>query len=204
MKRLLTGAAVLGFSLLASARVSAQAASEMANKSPVQFGVLGGVTFPVSDYKSVFKTGWNAGAFVNFGVANWPVGIRIDGQWNQFGVKDQAGVSFSGVHFRDIHGTADAVINVGSGQAAKFYLLAGVGVYNLNTTGSNSDVDFSNSSSQTKFGLNGGAGLKFNVGSLSPFVEARYHYVFLNGNDLTNNSSNPKLQMIPISVGLSF
>jgi opacity protein-like surface antigen len=197
MKRVLT-AAVIGFTVLASAKVSAQETSEMANKSPIQFGVLGGASFPLSDAKNVLNTGWNAGAFLNFGIANWPFGIRVDGQWNQFNYKGTGG----DLRFRDIHGTADAVFNVGSGKAAKFYLLAGVGVYNLKTTGNSSDVDLSDSNSQTKFGLNGGAGLKFNVGSLSPFVEARYHYVFTGNDGNTDNSS--KFQMIPVSVGLSF
>ncbi len=198
MKRVLTTAAVLGFTVLASARVSAQATSDMANKSPIQFGVLGGASFPISDANNFLKTGWNAGAFLNFGVANWPIGIRVDGQWNQFAYKGTSG----NLKLRDIHGTADAVFNVGSGKAAKFYLLAGVGVYNLKTTGNSSDVNLSDPYSVTKFGLNGGAGLKFNVGSLSPFVEARYHYIFTGNNGNTDNSS--KFQMIPVSVGLSF
>ncbi|MDB4877287.1 MAG: hypothetical protein JWM41_3733, partial [Gemmatimonadetes bacterium] len=37
MKRFLTGAAVLGFTVLASANVAAQETSEMANTSPIQF-----------------------------------------------------------------------------------------------------------------------------------------------------------------------
>jgi opacity protein-like surface antigen len=171
----------------------------MANTSPIQFGVLGGVSLPTSGFKDIVKTGWHAGALVNFGFANSPVGLRIDGQWHQFNVK-----GLSGVHLRDLHGTADAVFNVGTGQAAKFYLLAGAGVYNFKTTGTFDGVDYSSAGSSTKFGLNGGAGIKFNVGSLSPFVEARYHYVFLKGSDISNNASNPKFQMIPISVGLTF
>ncbi|MEO8879187.1 MAG: hypothetical protein ABI446_02205 [Gemmatimonadaceae bacterium] len=196
MKRVLTTAAVLGFTVLASAKVSAQEMSEMANKSPIQFGVLGGASFPMGSAKDVLKTGWNAGAFLNFGVANWPFGIRVDGQWNQFNFKSS---DLNGVHFRDIHGTADAVFNVGSGKAAKFYLLGGVGVYNLNLTGNSVS-----SNSVTKFGLNGGAGFKFNVGSLSPFVEARYHYVFSGSGFSDSNGNNAKFQMIPVSIGLSF
>ena len=196
MKRVLTTAAVLGITLLGSANVSAQETSEMANKSPVQFGVLGGVSFPISTASNLLKTGWNAGAFLNFGIANWPFGIRVDGQWNQFNFKS---TQLNGVHFRDIHGTADAVFNVGSGKAVKFYLLGGVGVYNLNATGNNVS-----SNSVTKFGLNGGAGFKFNVGSLSPFVEARYHYVFSGDGFSDGNGNNAKFQMIPVSVGISF
>ncbi|MEP7065025.1 MAG: outer membrane beta-barrel protein [Gemmatimonadota bacterium] len=198
MMRILSGAAVLGFTVLASANVAAQETSEMANKTPVQFGVLGGVSFPTSGFKDLVKTGWHAGALVNLGFANLPVGLRIDGQWHQFGLKPEVfGSAASGEHLRDLHGTADAVFNVGSGKAVKFYLLGGVGVYNFKTSGTGA-------SSATKFGLNGGGGFKFNVGSLSPFVEARYHYVFLKGNDFSNNSSNPKFQMVPISVGLTF
>lgn len=200
MKRILTGAAVLGFTILASATAAAQDnTSEVGAKSPIQFGILGGVSIPTSGFKDIVNTGWHAGALVNFGFANSPVGLRIDGQWHQFGVK-----GLSGVHLRDLHGTADAVFNVGSSPDVKFYLLAGAGVYNFKTTGTFDGTDFSSAGSSTKFGLNGGAGVKFNVGSLSPFVEARYHYVFLNGSDIQNNSSNPKFQMIPISVGLTF
>ena len=193
MKRILTGAVALGFTALASSSASAQ----MANKSPIQFGVFGGVNFPVSDYQDLLKTGWNAGALLNFGFANSPVGLRIDGTWNQFNLKD-----FDGPHFRVLDATADAVFNFGATRIAKFYLIGGAGIYNFKIT-SNNDEDLSNSS-PTKFGLNGGAGIKFNVGSLSPFVEARYHYVFLNGNNFDNNGNNPKFQMIPISVGLTF
>jgi opacity protein-like surface antigen len=199
MKRILTGAAVLGFTVLASAGVAAQETSEMANKSPIQFGILGGVSLPTSGFSDIVNTGWHAGALVNFGFANSPVGLRVDGQWHQFGVK-----GLSGVHLRDLHGTADAIFNVGSGKDVKFYVLAGVGAYNFKTSGTFDGVDYSAAGSETKFGLNGGAGFKFNVGSLSPFVEARYHYVFLKGSDFSNNGNNPKFQMLPISVGLMF
>ncbi|MBK5187053.1 MAG: outer membrane beta-barrel protein [Gemmatimonadaceae bacterium] len=158
-------------------------------RSPVQFGVMGGVNFPVGNASNGSNTGWNAGALLNFGFVNSPVGLRIDGTWNQFNVKD-----VSGVHLRVLDATADAVFNVGTQSPSQFYVLGGGGVYNFKNTGSNNNFDFS-SGSTTKFGLNAGAGVKFKLGSLAPFVEARYHYVF---------SSGSKFQMIPISVGLTF
>lgn len=195
MRRIATGAAVLGFAVIASSGASAQ----MATKSPIQFGVMGGVTLPVSDFKNVIKTGWNAGALVNFGFADSPVSLRVDGSFNQFNFKN-----FSGPHYRVIDGTADVVFNFGSTSPAKLYLIGGAGVYNLKITSPGQDLSEFNTNSVTKFGLNGGVGLKFALASLTPFIEARYHYVFLKGSDFENNGGNPKLQMIPISVGLTF
>lgn len=193
MKRILTGAAVLGFAVLASGRVAAQSASS----SPIQFGVMGGATFPTGDFNNFVKTGWNAGALLNFGFQNSPVALRVDGSWNQMNYKD-----FNNVKLRLIDATADVVFNVGTKSPAQFYLIGGAGVYNFKNTGSNDNFDFS-SGSQTKFGLNGGAGIKFK-GSLSPFVEARYHYVFSGSSFNNGNGQDEKFQMIPLSVGITF
>jgi hypothetical protein len=193
MKRILTGAAVLGFAVLASGRVAAQSASS----SPIQFGVMGGATFPTGDFNNFVKTGWNAGALLNFGFQNSPVALRVDGSWNQMNYKD-----FNNVKLRLIDATADLVFNVGTKSPAQFYLIGGAGVYNFKNTGSNDNFDFS-SGSQTKFGLNGGAGIKFK-GSLSPFVEARYHYVFSGSSFNNGNGQDEKFQMIPLSVGITF
>lgn len=196
MKRILTGAAILGITVFAS---GAAAAQEQVSRSPIQFGVMGGVSLPTSDFKNLLKTGWNAGALLNFGFSNSPVALRVDGSWNQFNYKSAL---FDGVHARVIDGTADAVFSFGSKSPAQFYILGGAGVYNFKSTGSNNNFDFSSGSS-TKFGLNGGVGVKFTAGPVAPFVEARYHYVF-SGDSFNNNGNNPKFQMIPISVGLTF
>ena len=196
MKRILTGAAVVGFTLLASGKIAAQDAS--GPRSPVQFGVMGGASFPVGDFSNDVNTGWNAGALLNFGMVNWPFGIRVDGSWNQFPQKGT-----SNAHLRLIDATADAVFNFGTKSPAQFYALGGVGVYNFKITGNYNNLDFS-SGSTTKFGLNAGVGVKFKLGPLAPFVEARYHYVF-SGDYLANTSGGTsKFQMIPISVGLTF
>ena len=196
MKRILTGAAVLGFSLLASGAVAAQ---DAVSRSPVQFGVMGGVTFPIgSNLTNVVKTGWNAGALLNFGFVNSPVGLRVDGSWNQFPQK-----ATGDDHLRLIDATADAVFNFGTKSPAQFYVLGGLGIYNFKITGPSNNLDFS-SGSTTKFGLNGGVGVKFKAGPVAPFVEARYHYVF-SGDFLSNAGGGvSKFQMIPISVGLTF
>jgi hypothetical protein len=195
MKRILTGAAVLGFAVLSSTRATAQTITH----SPIQFGVMGGASFPTGSFNNNLNVGWNAGALLNFGFVNSPVGLRVDGVWNQFHFKN---VSDS-PRFRVLDATADAVFNFSTSSPAQFYLIGGVGVYNFKITDDNHDFDFS-SNSTTKFGLNGGLGLKFKAGAFAPFVEARYHYVF-SGSAFTNTTEDsPKFQMIPISVGLTF
>jgi opacity protein-like surface antigen len=193
MKRTIISVAILGLTAITSSSALAQAA---APSRPVQFGVMGGVSIPVSDFSDGAKTGWNAGALLNFGMANSPLGFRVDGQWHEFKAKGDIGAKF-----RVIDGTADVVFNFGGVSPLKVYLIGGGGVYNFHTSFDDSSLS---SDSETKFGLNGGAGVKFQLGSLATFVEGRYHYVFLHGSDFENNSSNPKLQMIPISVGITF
>lgn len=196
MKRILTGIAALGLATLASTGVSAQTVS----RSPIQFGVMGGATIPTGDFDNVIKTGWNAGALLNFGFSNSPVGLRVDGSWNQM---DYKCTGCDGVKLRLIDATTDAVFSFGSKSPAQFYLLGGIGVYNFKNTGDNNNFDFSTGST-TKFGLNGGVGVKFTSGPVAPFVEARYHYVFSGDNLNNGNGQSAKFQMIPISVGLTF
>jgi hypothetical protein len=196
MKRILTGVAALGFATLASTGVSAQTVS----RSPIQFGLMGGATIPMGDVDNFVKTGWNAGALLNFGFANSPVNLRVDGSWNQM---DYKCTDCGGEKLRLIDGTADAVFSFGSKSPAQFYILGGLGVYNFKPTGNNNNLDFS-SGSTTKIGLNGGVGVKFTAGPIAPFVEARYHYVFSGDNLSNGNGQSAKFQMIPISVGLTF
>jgi hypothetical protein len=197
MKRILTGAAVLGFVVLASGSAAAQ---EQVSRSPIQFGVMGGVSLPTGDFNDLVKTGWNAGALLNFGFSNSPVALRVDGSWNQFNFKD---VPTGSPHWRVLDATADAVFTLPSKSPAQFYILGGAGVYNFKVTGDDNNFDFS-SGSTTKFGLNGGVGVKFTAGPVAPFVEARYHYVFSGDSFNNTNGNNPKFQMVPISVGLTF
>jgi opacity protein-like surface antigen len=56
-------------------------------------------------------------------------------------------------------------------------------------------VTESGSDSETKFGLNGGAGIEFGLSGLATFVEARFHSVF---------TEDSKTNFVPISFGIKF
>ncbi|HEX6533090.1 MAG TPA: outer membrane beta-barrel protein [Gemmatimonadaceae bacterium] len=162
--------------------------------SPVRFGIAGGATVPIGDLKDASKTGWHAGALVDIGLPLVPIGFRVDGMWNQLGKKTFA--DGTEIKNRVIYGTADALYTFGSMLPTKFYLIGGIGVYNLKGEVNNSPVLGTDvSDTQTKFGVNAGAGLRFQLTGFSTFIEARWHDIFTSGSST---------QMIPISVGLTF
>jgi opacity protein-like surface antigen len=200
MKRSAITAAVLGLILSAAAApVSAQAIVS----SPIRFGIMGGATVPLSDFSDNAKTGWNAGILMNIGVPLVPVSFRVDGQWQQLTGKDfDAGKGFiTHDDFRIIDGTANVVYTFGAALPTKFYLIGGLGAYNVRVK----NDDLNASASSTKFGLNAGVGFKFQLTGFATFIEARYHNV-IHGTAVGDiNGDNAKsLQFVPISVGITF
>jgi opacity protein-like surface antigen len=119
---------------------------------------------------------------------NWPVGVQVDGNYSLF--KDDTPFD---VKFQVIYGTANIVYKFKTSEETHFrpYLIGGGGVYNFKLEGD----DISGSDSQTKFGINAGAGFDFKAGSAGLFVEGRFHDIFTSGSNT---------QFIPITVGVRF
>jgi opacity protein-like surface antigen len=127
----------------------------------------------------------------------WPVGIQVDGQYQQFPL-DEDVFGAGSLKDRLILGTANVVYKFKTSETSTFrpYLIGGGGVYNVKTTGSSdigTVVDTENS--ETKFGINAGAGFDFKAGSAGLFIEGRFHDVFTDGNDV---------QFVPVTIGLRF
>lgn len=173
---------VLGAVLLASVGAAPAVAQG------AKFSVGGGLTLPLGDLGDGTSTGFHGMAGVGFQPANFPVGIQIDGMYNRLGLDDDVDGSF-----RIIQGTANAVYRFQTSEDTKIrpYIIGGVGLYNGKVSGDDIPDEFEES--ETDFGINGGAGFDFVAGSLSLFVEGRFHNVFTEG-----NSSN----FIPITVGV--
>jgi hypothetical protein len=164
-----------------------QAASVQA-QTPVRFGLSGGVSIPSGSTSDVLKTGWNGTALVQFFPASSPVGFQVDGSYNRMSFDDSQPVSG---HRQVIDGTANVVYEFKTSADSRFrpYLIGGGGVYNLK------DKSDLGSPSDTKFGINGGAGFNFGTARTSFFVEGRFHNVFVPGSDF---------HFIPINVGVRF
>lgn len=153
---------------------------------PVEFGVGGGLSVPTGTTSNGLKTGWHGLALVQFKPASSPVGFRIDGSYNQLGFDGGGGKE------EVIAGTANAVYELATSAESRFhpYLIGGGGIYNVK-----SKPDFGVSLSDTKFGVNVGAGFNFKSSGIGFFVEGRFHDILLSG---------PDFHYIPITAGIRF
>jgi len=159
----------------------------------VRFGLGGGLTAPLSDYKNVDKVGWHATLNANFAIPMSPVGIRVDGLYGQTSHKDFGTTPITG-NTKLIGGIANLVYKIPvPAPIVKPYLLAGGGVYHLKieATGPGGTVD----TSETKFTWNFGGGATFGAGPASFFAEIRY---------VSIQESGGSTKFVPITVGVMF
>ena len=181
MRPSLFAAALAGVALV-SAPIQARAQMSSVVK-PVQFGVALGGAIPMSDLSNVVNTGFNGTLTVGFNPAMIPLGIRVDGAYNQFAFKGGG----ANTHFTSV--TGNLLFKVPS-QSINPYLIGGAGLYNsvvADNTG--------NSVSENDFGWNLGAGISMPLSGFDTFLEARYNQVQVNGGSL---------KFIPITFGIMF
>jgi hypothetical protein len=156
-------------------------------------GLGGGVTIPVGRLADAQNTGYNAIVSLALGSAELPIGVRIDGIYNQFpgnaGTSGQA-ASGSGAKFR-VSGLLGNLIFAFPGTTVKTYAVVGGGLYNTK-------VDLAGSKAENHPGLNGGAGFTFGVGPLASFIEARYHFV------RRAPANGGVIHFVPITLGILF
>jgi hypothetical protein len=150
--------------------------------SQAQLSVSGGIAAPVSDLSDVAELGYNVNAGLNFGGTRLPIGARLEGSLNGFNLKD------FNEDVRILNATANAIVNLGQ-QAGSPYLIGGLGIYNSK---------FGNADSENAIGVNLGGGLRFPLGTLNTFFEARYHAM------LGDRGDGANLQYVPITFGILF
>src|SRR5918992_4552944 len=161
-----------------------------------EFSLGGGVGVPLGDFDDAAKLGWHGLAAVSFVPNGWPVGIQIDGSYQQFSLDDERFPGFSGLKHRFIQGTGNVVFKFKSSEESTFrpYILGGLGVYNTKTTADDDPGDVLGGGT-TDFGLNAGAGFDFKAGGARLFIEGRFHNVFTGG-------AGGDLKYIPITLGI--
>jgi len=171
--------------VLAAGALLASPAAARAQSSSIL--VSGGLSVPMSDLSDFSNSGYNLNLGFAFGAPLIPVGARIEGGFSSFDAKG------GGATTRIASATANAVLNLGPTGAAP-YLIGGLGIYNRRFS---SDA-LNASDSKTSAGVNIGGGIRFPLGGLTTFLEARYHVMLGNQDEATN------LQFIPISFGVQF
>ena len=181
-------AAPLAGVTLASSTLAAQAAP--ASSRPT-FGISGGIALPLGDFGDGFNSGYDIAAHVGFRPSGQAFGVRAEGAFNRFGAK---GGGSADVHANIFGVTGNLIIGTpATPGSVRPYFIGGAGIYNVKAEAkvANSTV----SSSDTKFGLNVGAGLDLPLSGIAAFAEARYHIVFTDGGNTA---------FVPIVVGVRF
>jgi opacity protein-like surface antigen len=184
MKSSIRGA-VLGLAVLFGAQV--------AHAQALGFGLGGGVVIPTGTLSDGNSTGYSGSALVRVQPPMSPVGFQVDASYTRFGLDGIDG------HSRMLSGTANAVFAFPGASMAKPYLIGGLGLYNGKTT-----IDgVGSSDSQTKFGLNAGAGFDFGIGKAKLYAEGRFHAIMKGVTDPASGDEKAAY-MIPLTVGVRF
>ncbi len=192
---------------------------------PFRFHIDGGGTITQRATENYLDNGWNAGAgFTWFPTSHLPMGIRIDGTYNDFTARrallDRAAATYqtrvdSG-NQRMWGGDVDLEFDLPLSPYVRAYLLAGGGWYRQQTTYRQTNYQagyicywfgcgpgyygvtgiVSRNTTEWHFARNAGLGFEFSMGPwTSFFVEARY---------MRLDPANAKSDFLPIRAGLRF
>ena len=170
------------FALASALALAATASTAVAQARP-QLSVGGGVTLPTGDLGEGADAGWHGQVSLGYRPPLFPLGFRIDGNYNDVGG--------SAADFRAISVTGNVVLEA-PGIAVRPYLIGGAGLYNTKV---------GSLEGRNNLGLNGGAGLRFRLMDFDAFVEGRYHAAL---NALGADDDERAAQYIPITFGISF
>lgn len=173
----------LALAAVAAVAVFGSTSSAQSSKA-ISVGISGGASIPVGDFSDVYKTGYNGTVSLMFNSVGTPLGIRVDGMFNQFSDKDDLAIPRP--DYRIIGGSVNLVYAL-PGTGVRPYLIGGAGFY-----GQKPDV--SGAESTNDFGLNGGIGASFPLSGFNTFIEARLHHIM----------SDVATQLIPVTFGISF
>ncbi len=161
-------------------------ASRPAMAQGVRYGVSAGLLMPVSDYNTLDKMGWVAGAGATYWLPG-NVGIRGDLSYSSTAHKGTGATGSTKL----IGGMASVVYALMPASApARLMITGGIGYYS---------IDFGGGiAKQSKLGFGGGAAVAFKMGTGSTrlVVGTRYTSVSTDGTS--------RLNFLPITVGLTF
>ena len=207
----------------AAAAAAAAAIPAALSRRGFYFGLAAGASMPNGDYGDPYDNGWNV--TVPFGwqkaASRW--GVRGDIAYDSHGgnsltsntvppiVQDPApappialGSSMNFDNGSIWSGNLDLTVDLaqwGANKLSSLYLIGGGGVhyfekpqFNFTPVGGATTTS-SEGDSQTKFGLNGGAGLAFGVGRGAHFLESRFFTAYTE----TKNAN-----WVPIIVGFKW
>ncbi|HUQ48914.1 MAG TPA: outer membrane beta-barrel protein [Gemmatimonadaceae bacterium] len=195
--------------VVAASLVAAAAASGQSNiPRPFAIGVYGGGSMPIGDFKNRADIGYHAGVFGSTALSG-PLSVRLDGAYSKFNKEIAFGDTVITALTKVFHTTLDVEYSLGTqtemaaGGGALPYISGGAGFYRFRYDdscagpGSACSAFVVSSGSETRWGLNAGAGASFFLSGFTPFVDIRYHTT-------SPKAGGFRFNMVLASFGLKF
>jgi hypothetical protein len=170
-------------------------------------GLAAGPAIPVGRSSDLYQQGYGVSVPLGWD-GSGPLGVRADLGFSRLGGRT-LGTGTTAFTFADQDiwsGMVDAKLRLpfgGAGAPVSVYLLGGGGAHHFRefrdparfVSSGTTSPGARAASSVTELGLNGGAGLAFNVAGANLFLESRYVTVFTEQN---------RTNMLPIVLGVTF
>lgn len=177
---------------------------------PVTVGIAVGATMPISDFANDTKTGYHGAGYLQYEPAGGIWGVRGEASYHRSDFTDEALGDIGADPDDDITnsithvGVAAVLLGRGRDRTVTPYALGGLGYYRVTVSASGGSI--SSSVSESGFGFNGGAGLRFGR-AVGFFIEARYHQFSITAEDEDDplaTEVKSTFRMIPVSIGVRF
>jgi opacity protein-like surface antigen len=191
--------------------VAAQMRMTQGSGRPISFAFGGGASVPIGSYKDALKTGWNGQGSIIFNFAGFPLALRADLNYNSFTFKkdlpfspgDGAGTitTSDDITQQILGGLANITIPFRIGPISP-YVTAGLAGFNVKTKVGDA-IPGAEDQSDTKFAVNGGAGLSLKLLGASAFIEAKLNNVYTDKKFISNTELE-SLQFVPVTFGFVF
>ena len=200
--------------LAASSDVAAQFRTNQASGSsrPISFAFGGGASVPIGSYKDALKAGWNGQGSLIFNFAGLPLAFRADLNYNKFTFKENLTFSPGGtggtfdtsgdISQQVLGGLANITIPLVGVGPIRPYVTAGLAGFNIKTKLGDA-VPGAEDDSETKFAVNGGAGISLRLLGASAFIEAKLNNVYTDERFISNKELKA-LQFVPVTFGFVF
>lgn len=185
--------------------------NQQGSTRPISIAFGGGASVPIGTYKDALKAGWNGQGSLIFNFGGFPLALRADLNYNKFTFKDNLsfnpgtpGGTFTtsdDITQQIVGGLANITIPFNMGPISP-YITAGLAGFNIKTKLGDA-VPGAEDQSDTKFAVNGGAGLSMRLLGASAFIEAKLNNVYTDTKFISNKELKA-LQFVPVTFGFVF
>lgn len=161
---------------------------------PISLVISGGMTLPAADLADFHDAGFHYDASLILNIPGFPIALRPEFSLTQFKLKETSVIAPGS---DDVTNMVAMMGNIELPLGGGLYLLAGGGILSLTVPETATNADERN---EKKFSFDAGAGLRFALGSMRGFLEARIGAASYDAGKVGFS----KAQFIPVTFGLVF